>query len=333
VILLAKATVKMPYTLLPRVAPHTISADQPPTSQISGFYGPGTWAAWVLALTSSLFALRKQPDNHAALNLIPSILYINWAANDLLKQPHTEESSLELVASASGISLWGVWYLSLVQMVLGAHDDCPSCGSKMRTMRLMALLGFLVPFIALIATIFHADGANLNGMLSDGSIINYCLFILNMIGCLSYQIVVARRLAFPQRKRTPSKWSVEDRILGWYFVLSINRGSLLYTMNVFQYAASLRDVEDYQWTCALKPCGPQSITESDQGFALCCGLLMFAYEVGSDILAYIRRWVHVAALKDIQLVTLAYIRSYWVLLRTSTFAGRVKRHWPGQGSN
>jgi hypothetical protein len=151
----------------PRVAPDLVSANQS-ASQISGFYGPGTWAAWILSLFSSIIALRKHHDNHAAFKLIPPILYINWTAVDSIKQLNVKDILHELSASAAGITLWGLWYLTLVQKVLGAHDDERYLKCKRRTIRAMGVLGFIVPFIALVTTLFHTNGAAANRMLPSG---------------------------------------------------------------------------------------------------------------------------------------------------------------------
>jgi hypothetical protein len=106
-------------------------------------------------------------------------------------------------------------------------------------------------------------------------------------------------------------------------------GSMVYLVNALEYAAELRDVTDYQWSCALKPCAPQSITESAQGFALCCGLFVFVYEVGPGAINWVRRHVDAAALKDIARVALAYVKT-----KLSAIAGRWVRpkdradQWP-----
>jgi hypothetical protein len=76
-------------------------------------------------------------------------------------------------------------------------------------------------------------------------------------------------------------------------------GSLVYLVDALGYAVELRDVTDYQWSCALKLCAPQSITESDQESALCCGRFIFAYEVGPGAINWVRRHADAAALKDI----------------------------------
>jgi hypothetical protein len=335
----------MPSLFHPRVAPDLVSANQS-ASQISGFYGPGTWAAWILSLVSSIIALRKHHDNHAALNLIPPILYINWTAVDLLKQLNVEDISHELRASAAGITLWGLWYFTLVQKILGAHHDEQCVNCKLRTIRAMGVLGFIVPCIALVATLFHTDGAASNRMLPNGkhwfnshykfwqtNRWNMILLILNITVCCWYHVFGFYRVAVPQRQRALFKVDKFDRISGWIMAFFLSWGSMVYLVNALEYAAELRDVTDYQWSCALKPCAPQSITESDQGFALCCGLFVFVYEVGPGAINWVRRHVDAAALKDIARVALAYVKT-----KLSAIANRCVRpkdradQWPRQVS-
>jgi uncharacterized membrane protein len=290
----------MPPFLHPRLAPVVVNANQSASSQISGFYGPGTWAAWILAIVSSVIALRKHHDDHAALNLIPPILYINWTAIDLLERLHTEEISHELVASAAGITLWGIWYLTWVQVILRTHDDDRCLKCQRRTIRAMCVIAFILPFIAFIATILHVHFAASNSNRAERYLFknmdkfNMIMFFVSMVACFRYHVLVAWRVAFPQRKHSPAKIDRFERVCLGVGVVGIIMLSLSCLVQTFQYSAELRDVKDYRWSCALKPCAPQSITESDQGFALCCGLFMFVYEIGPDVVNVCKKWIDAA---------------------------------------
>jgi hypothetical protein len=51
--------------------------------QISGFYGPGAWAAWVITLIASWIPLLQGDYTHN-LHFIGYAIYTNWAAIDLI---------------------------------------------------------------------------------------------------------------------------------------------------------------------------------------------------------------------------------------------------------
>jgi hypothetical protein len=303
----------MPSITYPRIVPRTSDGDQSSLNQLSGFYGPGQWAAGVLAIASSLFALRRDPDN-PMLNLIPPILFINWAAIDLLKQLNAESFSYELIASAGGVTLWGIWYLAGVQMILDVHDEDQFLESKRRPMRVMALLGFIVPFLALHATVIHADGER-------SSWFDLPLFIVNMGVCCSTHVDVARDIIFQRKARESPKPPLSSYILRWVGNISFSKKTFDYVESLFEHSASKQDGADHRPKCMVKPCAPQRITESDQGFALCCGLVLFAYEVGPDVLRIMK------SPRDSAVAVLAYIKSGWVLLRTR-FQGKGNRPKP-----
>jgi hypothetical protein len=285
----------MPSFSHPRAAPGVVDAAQSASSQMSGFYGPGTWAAWILALATSVIAIRKHHDDHAALSLIPPILYVNWAAVDLLK--HLDSKDLSLVASATSITLLGIWYLNFVQIILRNHDDEGCLRCQRRIICGMCVLGFIIPFSALIAVILSTEGAmsirNRHGVTFVSKTTEYYMFIFfaYISLCFCYQARVAWRVACPQRQSSPSKSNIIDRIFLWYAFLFMAMEGPMYFEYVFEHVATLRGPSDYHWTCTRKPCAPQSIAELDQGFALCCGILLFVYEVGPDVVNFIRKRV------------------------------------------
>ncbi|CAN9186137.1 unnamed protein product [Alternaria alternata] len=57
----------------------------PDFSQISGFYGPGAWAAWVITMVASWIPV-IQGDYAHNLHFIGYALYTNWAAIDFTYQ-------------------------------------------------------------------------------------------------------------------------------------------------------------------------------------------------------------------------------------------------------
>jgi len=49
------------------------------------------------------------------------------------------------------------------------------------------------------------------------------------------------------------------------------------------YAALVFALNELPRSCLFKPCAPQSIGEWDQAFPLVCGLVMFTFQVGEDV--------------------------------------------------
>jgi hypothetical protein len=70
----------LPIKLVPRFTHGTLNDFNYASagfSDVSGFYGPGSWAAWFLAMVSSLYALHRCPDIVTTLTIISPILYTN----------------------------------------------------------------------------------------------------------------------------------------------------------------------------------------------------------------------------------------------------------------
>jgi hypothetical protein len=63
------------------------------------------------------------------------------------------------------------------------------------------------------------------------------------------------------------------------------------SMSLLEDIAAWEEQDTLWYSCVMKPCAPQSITDSDQGFSLCCGLLLLAYEAGPDAVAFVTRRV------------------------------------------
>ncbi|KAH7067990.1 hypothetical protein BKA63DRAFT_570106 [Paraphoma chrysanthemicola] len=61
------------------------SSDPSGIDNVSGFYGPGAWAAWLLTLLTSWIVLLVESHTHNWY-FITYLLYINWAAIDMLGQ-------------------------------------------------------------------------------------------------------------------------------------------------------------------------------------------------------------------------------------------------------
>ncbi|KAF7680148.1 hypothetical protein GT037_001799 [Alternaria burnsii] len=81
----------------------------PDFSQISGFYGPGAWAAWVITMVASWIPV-VQGDYTHNLHFIGYAIYTNWAAIDLMSQFNRvlgDNDDLSVVEQHSG-SCWSI---------------------------------------------------------------------------------------------------------------------------------------------------------------------------------------------------------------------------------
>jgi hypothetical protein len=46
-------------------------------THVSGPYGPGVWATYLLAIILSLYSLARLPNKDLTITILPAILYIN----------------------------------------------------------------------------------------------------------------------------------------------------------------------------------------------------------------------------------------------------------------
>jgi hypothetical protein len=94
--------------------------DQPTSdvNYISGFYGPGAWAVWVITMIASWISLIQNDYKHN-LHFIAYALYTNWAAIDFMRKiaeiPNVKSISkeadtawLENIAASSAVIYTGV---------------------------------------------------------------------------------------------------------------------------------------------------------------------------------------------------------------------------------
>ena len=91
-------------------------------AQVSGFYGPGAWAAWFLTLVGSWLAIVKAPGRVDS-NMLLYLAGLNWVAADLLrhmirlhilKQAHNPAWMKEAasVGAAFVVTWWGHFHAS-----------------------------------------------------------------------------------------------------------------------------------------------------------------------------------------------------------------------------
>ncbi|KAH5625399.1 hypothetical protein HBI51_229930 [Parastagonospora nodorum] len=214
-----------------------------------------------------------------AHSLIPPILYINWAAVDQLKQFVSTEKSLELLSSSTGVTSWGLWYMWIVQYKLCACEN-EAFAVYVKRMRGLVFLGFLLPCITSTITLVHVFATVLNPRPSTDDY-DAAEWISKHHGDSAGKSIYNLFWISGFASRLTSSGAM---IIGFALILPGHRRDW---RAVLPWLAARHDIEKFQ-VCFLKPCSSQSLRDSDQGFSLCCGLLLFACEVGPDMVAIIK---------------------------------------------
>ena len=81
---------------------------------VSGFYGPSTFAGWLLTLTSSSLTLLLQPEASGNTEVPPHLLYVNCVANDTLRRSIAFQSgkgsARNPFVAAFAATIWGLMH-------------------------------------------------------------------------------------------------------------------------------------------------------------------------------------------------------------------------------
>ena len=89
----------MPATMAALSSYNNITKDDFETLTVSGFYGPGTWAAWCVTLIASWAPILRDDYTHN-LHFITYFIYMNAATIDVFRNVHMGRKSDKL---ASGV--------------------------------------------------------------------------------------------------------------------------------------------------------------------------------------------------------------------------------------
>lgn len=250
------------------------NSDAANVAAVSGFYGPGAWAAWICSLTSTWYTLLLRPKLTGCSDLIVTLLYTNWAAVELLKQVNSENRS-ETYASlgaAMTITFWG-WCHAVLQVSVCILAVPRSSVTRRRA--LFAISGVIVPTFASMRVVwgtFIADGTLFTRSLPAGLAHDELESWYSESYDLAATVV---GLAF----HTIILVLVSDMF--W-----IARPGVFATMCTYGFLGifALAIYSAYRYSPGfVRPCSPQSIGEADQAFAVLCGLAALVYQIGPDI--------------------------------------------------
>ncbi|KAH7071387.1 hypothetical protein BKA63DRAFT_71927 [Paraphoma chrysanthemicola] len=153
-------------------------------SQVSVFYGPGTWSAWYSTIIAAWIQLLVQPKRTLDPNSWFYILAMNWAAIDLFRQVHSLRTAQEQghsldvrkkfmgpIASPFMIVFWGsvhavvqnVVALFATRLIITADnkmkdniniDDLRAWFRVLFSRRLILSMGLILPLTALSVMFF-----------------------------------------------------------------------------------------------------------------------------------------------------------------------------------
>ena len=264
--------------------------------QISGFYGPGAWAAWVITLIASWIPLLQGDYTHN-LHFIGYAIYTNWAAIDLIHHvsqvppqdqqnwSDADKARLDNIAASLAVLQIGICQM-ITQMCFftGQHQHEESARPKLSLearRRLVLTAGAVFP----LSMVFYVPRF---GFLFQslslvvfivGGIMGFCVVTFNVCR-LFWSCAYIWDFVLEEYPFSPI-----------FFILCLC--SLIFI--IFFGSSSQREDLRLVHTrdilppkrCYFVPCAPQGIGEWDQAFSLLVAIFLFLYEFGY-------RMVHVA---------------------------------------
>jgi hypothetical protein len=262
---------------------------------VSGFYGPGSWIAYTLALATSWVAVIRNDQSHN-LHHIGYLLYVNWAAIDVirlsfhksLKEPDFSSEEVTVngpLGAAFLVTWWGVAHTALQYAISYYAVDA----RKSRRRCALLELGILVPSAAgllvnrikpgQIVPALYWDRMNLSeDSMFDVPGFGICLFLMGNL-------------------MVPSKFAYRITRIGMFY-LTMSLGavlsmlppffSIVYSLvYIFHLVASGGAI--WKKSCFFMPCAPQSLWDLDQAFTALVGVIMVVYELAPRIIAFSQR--------------------------------------------
>jgi len=79
---------------------------------VSGFYGPGAWTGWILAIVSSWYAIIPHSRSQSLYEVFFHVSYTNWAGVHIIRQiiavlgDEHRLPELASLASVAGVAFW-----------------------------------------------------------------------------------------------------------------------------------------------------------------------------------------------------------------------------------
>ena len=256
------------------------------STQISGFYGPGAWAAWIITLVASWISLFQVDSTHN-LHFIGYSLYMNWAAIDLISQfsqaardrdhLNIDQARLENITASLAILSIGICH-AVAQTALVWRLHSYTLGSdfspSLRRRLLVLILGLLIPLsaawwcelIPLVRIKAWLIGSSLLGHLFLAC--SVC-DLIGVKGAKDYSVVCILIMALLSLPMICTLDTLRNKELTIIFI---------------------GDIQPPR-RCSIVPCAPQGIGEWDQAFSLLIALVPFFYEFGSGMVYAVKKGI------------------------------------------
>lgn len=273
--------------------------------QISGFYGPGPWSAWMITLTISWINTIQNDYTHN-MHFIGYALYTNFAAIDLIRQLNlvipcesgsysdidwkktpleVDEATRQMLAAAIAVVHVGI-QMATMQIIACFYKERqrnfdPKEPIKRR--RFIVSVGLVLPIGAIWYASLSISCHRLGFIVLPGSLLPGLTTLIpswvNILWSWKYKDV----------KLDPflAKMFVSGAILNWAIRCWIV--PRLYFRNPKNSLLS-GDLCPTK-RCCFVPCAPQSIGEMDQIFSLVITLSLFLYEFESQLVRVARKCI------------------------------------------
>ncbi|KAG9193621.1 hypothetical protein G6011_03656 [Alternaria panax] len=248
------------------------------STEINGFYGPGSWAAWVITMIVSWIPI-LQNDYESNLHYMLYALYTNWATIDAIRwtvqasRAQTELVEVEkalverLVTSLAVVELGvaqAVFQISLCLLREDKESDSDEVKRKRRRRVWLITLGLLLPIS------LWGYSTTIPSLHQDRSRVVVVLQIIVLL--LSY-------FGFPVAFGKGSEWTWFLQpmfFLLWPTMFNPAEVGTKALINSLFSPIHLGPRE----RCHTVSCAPQTIGELDQAFSLFVALFMYLYEFG-----------------------------------------------------
>lgn len=272
-------------------------------SQVSGFYGPGAWAGYILASATTLYSIHRGPSKRTVQLAFIPVLYVHMAAIDLLKRIKLEEELSEQSLAAVVVVAWGLWSQAYVYVDTIVHAHFNPEGPKAMRQRLqtMTTLCSIIPAVA-ITTFFiclwedmfaPAIGDKCEENWFNRQFLQHGAkgYVAILAGFFLENIIRGHRSAFNASDGTLRMCWQSTCTATWQLLIGFAGLSLVYSeAAVITLRFILEDSCISQTAFPLKPIAPQGIGEMDQIFSLLSGIGLVLCEVVPDSLRMMKPW-------------------------------------------
>lgn len=264
------------------------------TQQISGFYGPGAWAAWIITILSSWIPF-YQTSSKGTAPYIAYALYTNWASIDTFRHvliiyrsadDVQRMYSTNVVIAANAINLMGALHASLqlsicfanwtVEMNVTRRRQLSSQIMVLTTGLILPAAGTLLGTSIYMTRMSNSDWAT---FFVDLATKNFDTCILSLTTMCVTNAIVAAMFLFPEAWL--AEYFAHTGLGAARFGAVLSLLGLLIHHVVLGVVAQVRQVDQghlaFMRQCFVFPCTGISISELDQAFSLFVAVVVFLH--------------------------------------------------------